>query len=205
MATLGELKQRVITETNRDDLQDDLSALLSDYFNRAIETYSETRFWFNTAISSQPLVAGNDMQALPSDFLLPDYLYVLVGPNRFSIQKRTSDEIEMLYSVNATGQPTDYCIQSDGLRVWPRPGQNYATLWHYIKQFPPLTDDAQSNPWTEDGQYLIVATVKRFLYRDVWRDADGAAWAAQAEQEALAELKTKTNMRLSTGRLKKAW
>lgn len=205
MATLGELKQRVITETNRDDLVDDLATLLSDYFVRAIEYWSDTRFWFNTAKTSFNFVAGSDIQALPSDFLTPDKLYILVGPNRFSICKRTSEDIEMLYSINSTGQPTDFCIDEDGLRVWPKPGVNYAGLWHYIKQLPALTDDSDSNEWTNEAQYLIVATVKRMLYRDVWRDQAGAEWAQVAENEELEKLKAKTNLRLKTGRLRRGW
>ena len=47
MATLSDLKTRVQTELNRDDLADDLADSLTLSIQQSIDYYAPQRFWFN--------------------------------------------------------------------------------------------------------------------------------------------------------------
>ena len=47
MATLGDLKQRIIDETNRDDLQDELASALNRVIADAIDFYQAERWVFD--------------------------------------------------------------------------------------------------------------------------------------------------------------
>lgn len=209
MPTLGQLKERVITETNRDELRDDLANLLNENFERAIKMWESTPFWFNTARTVTTFEAGNEYQNFPSDFhsLIPDSdnIFLPVGPNRYTLCKISWEAMEGLHSIGSVGQPTDFCIMEDNIRLWPIPSQGYRAIWNYTKRLPALTTDNDENAWTNAAQYLIVATVKMFLYRDAWRDEAGASAAMAAADEAKSELIIDTGRRMGTGRIYASW
>lgn len=205
MATLGDLKTRIITEVNRDDLQDDLADLLDTYIASAIVYYSNSRFWFNETTSTSVLNIGAQYQPLPGGLRVVDEVFIIIGNVRYRMNRREMDEIESLYSVPMTGQPTDYCIFDDNIRVWPTPSTAWQLIWLTITDVTPLTDDASSNFWTNEGADLIDARTRYLLYRDAFRDAEGATSAKLAEDEAYRNLKGQTNRRIGVGRIRASW
>lgn len=205
MATLGDLKTRVITEVNRDDLADDLATLLSTYIDRSIEHYANSRFWFNETTSTAFMNIGNQYQPLPGGIRVVDEVYIVIGNVRYRMTRREMDEIESLYSVPMTGQPTDYAIFGDSIRVWPTPSTAWEIIWLTITDVTPLTDDTSSNYWTNEGVDLIDARTRYLLYRDALRDNEGANAAKVAEDEAYANLKGQTNRRIGVGRRRPSW
>lgn len=205
MATLAELKLRIITEINRDDLADDLADILGTYIDRSIDFYANSRFWFNEARAVGSFVTGDEYLNLPTGTRILDQLYIIIGSVRYEMLRREMDQIETLYSVPMTGQPTDYAIFGDQIRVWPTPN----TAWQYIaltvSDVTPLTDDTSSNYWTNEGQDLIDARTRYLIYRDALRDNDGANNAKVAEDEAYTNLKGKTNRKIGVGRMIPSW
>lgn len=205
MATLGELKTQITAEVNRDDLADDLATILETYIDRSIEFYANSRFWFNEARTVGTFTIGDEYLNLPAGTRVLDQLYIIIGSVRYEMLRREMDQIETLYSVPMTGQPTDYAIFGDQIRVWPTPNIGWQYIALTVTDVTPLTDDSSSNYWTNEGQDLIDARTRYLLYRDALRDDGGKAAAKEAMDEAYANLKGKTNRKIGVGRLISSW
>lgn len=203
MATLGDLKVRIIREMNRDDLLDDLADELSLQINSAIEFYATQRFHFNEGRLIVPISA--EYTSLPTGVRSIDEIYLIIGGVRYRTLRREMDYLEGLYSVPMIGQPTDWAYFQDQARFWPTPNIPYSSIWLVVQDQPALTDDASSNAWTNQGYDLITARTKYLLYRDQFRDFDAAAVMKGAEQEAYADLKGTANKLLSVGRMRPSW
>jgi hypothetical protein len=67
------------------------------------------------------------------------------------------------------------------------------------------SDGTSTNAWLTDGYDLLAARVRYLLYRDYFRDAEGANIALGAEQEALADLRNSVSQLLGTGRMRGSW
>jgi hypothetical protein len=206
MATLADLKTRIITETNRDDLLDDLAAQLALAINQAIDFYSSQRFWFNETIATAPCVIGNEYVVWPTGMITLDSVSCLVGSIKMRMTKRSLLDIENLAgAVNSQGQPTDYAVMGSQVRVWPKPNKAYVLTFVGVGSLSALVNTTDTNAWTTSAQDLIVARSKYLLYRDQFRDAAGAQIAKQAETEALAALTGLANRKLGTGRVRASW
>ena len=218
-STLADLQNRIITETNRDDLGDVLASQLNQSISDAIDKFANERFSFNesrvmTTLASGIGAAGDTGQytSLPSGYQVIDDVYIQVGGVKFWLQKKTNDYLESLYAIPQIGQPIYWAPYLTQARVWPTPNTAYPMFWLGIFDvlpaltFGPVPDTgAQSNSWTVEGQRLITAQAKQFLYRDVFKDAEAADAASGAIGDAYAELKGLTNRRLSTGFTRAAW
>jgi hypothetical protein len=211
-STLADLQNRIITETNRDDLGDVLANQLNQSIADAISDYGNERFWFNELRLTTTIASGSQYTALPTGYELIDDVYIVVGGVNFWLQKKTNDYLESLYTIPQIGQPIYWAPYLTQARVWPTPNTNYPAIWLTVSDvtpaltYGPVPDTLnQSNNWTTDGMRLITAKAKHFLYRDVFKDADAATAAMDAVEAAYANMKGITNRRLSTGFVRAAW
>ena len=211
MATLGDLKQRIISETLRDDLADDLAAQFQNIVLKSIDYYENERWWFNERRLVTACVPGQDWVPWPTDAHIIDGLYLEQngGNTRWPIAARSIDEFEELSQPSTTGQPTDYLVADDRVRLFPIPNQAYALAWDLITAVTPaLTADTSSNAWTNQGQDLICAQAKLRLYRDylsaTMQDPRLVLALAQ-EKDAYAGLRAESTRRTATGRVQPAW
>lgn len=201
MATLGELKTRIIAETNRDDLSDDLATVLSRAITQSIDFYASTRFWWNEVRATATCTIGNEYVTKPTNFISIDWLGVTVGGVAYPLRCESFAELEDIAStVTTQGQPYRYAVLGEQVRVWPKPTQAYALTFVGLQALTALASDDDSNAWTTTAQDLIAARARKILFRDQFRDATGAALAQSAENEALAVLMRETAQRLGTGR-----
>lgn len=213
MGTLADLKARIIAETTRDDLNDDLANDLNTVIGDAIEQFAAERWWFNEGRATPNFTAGAMLQALPAGLRILDKLFLVNGGVRAEMTARTVDEIDAYYSTPSSGQPTDYAFLGAQLYVWPTPNLAYATLWNIVQDVTPVLDftaaaGTQANAWTSGvPAELIVAQAKVRLYRDYLsaQATDPRLQLAQAAAaDAWSRLKSETNRRLSTGRVRAA-
>lgn len=208
MATLADLKTRIITETNRDDLNDELANALTLCIQQSIEFYKNSRFWFNELRTTSTITAGSQYVDIPSEFVWLDEVRIIIGGVRYHLTKHHMDWIETMYSVPLTGQPTDWCEWDGQARVWPTPGIDYSLIWLGIKNVTPAIDynDGNStNDWFTHGYDLIDGRARFLLYRDYFRDEGGMAIAKAAETEAYGNLKATSNRLIATGRVVASW
>ncbi len=205
MATLGQLKARVIAETNRDDLRDELAEYLLVSIRQAIDECAAERFWFNEDRITSYVTVGDQYVDLPEGLRLLDKVWLVVGNVNFPLIKRETWDIEDLYSTPQSGQPTDFAVYQDQIRIWPTPTTAWQLIWQDLKDQTPLVEDDDTNSWLTYAYDLIDAKTRVILYRDYFRDGDGAAAAKIAEQQAYSRIKGETNRRIGTGRIKFCW
>jgi len=203
MANLGDLKTRIITEVNRNDLEDELASSLTLCIQRAVNKFAIQRFKFNELRVTTATVINSQYLDIPTGTRVLDDPYLLVGGVRFNLTKRSMPYIENLYSTPLGGQPTDYCYWTDDtIRMWPTPQLEYPIIWLTVVDQTPLVNDADESAWTNTGQDVITAQTKIYLYRDYFRDAEGEAAAERQLSEAIAALKGESNRFIGTGRIR---
>lgn len=215
MATLGDLKQRIISETLRDDLADDLAAQFTNIIARSIDQYAAERWWFNERRIVVPTAPGIGFVAWPTGtpaearWFDDVYLEQNAGNTRWSLTARSIAEFEQLSQPNVTGQPTDYLVADDLVKLFPIPNAIYALVFDIIANVTPaLVADGDANAWTNQGQDLITAQAKIRLYRDYLSAmvTDSRVVNAMAqEREAYSRLRAESTRRTATGRLQPAW
>jgi hypothetical protein len=216
LATFGDLKQRIISETTRDDLADDLSAQFSNIIAKSIEQYANERWWFNEARLVVPTVPGVETVAWPPGARWIDGLYLEInaGNSQWPIQVRSIDEFEALSQPMTLGQPTDYLVATDPVgapvvKLYPIPNAVYSLAFDLIRDVsPPLVADTDQNFWTNQGQDLIAAQAKIRLYRDFLSAVatdQRLVLARGQEQDAYSRLRAESTRRTATGRLQPAW
>lgn len=201
MPTLADIKTRVITETNRDDLTTDLASTLSDTINRAIAYYGQERWWFNEQRYTSTITAGSQYLDIPAGIGFIDQLFLVIGNIRYNLIPQTPEHIESLYSTPITGQPTDYAVFLTQVRFWPTPPTAWQIVWYGLQDYT-LSSDSDSNYWTNQGQDLIVARTEYLLYRDVFKGDPRLQTAEMAMNEAYQRLKAETTRRLSNQRMR---
>jgi hypothetical protein len=193
MPTLADLKTRIITEMQRDDLSDTLATQLLTHIQRACEYYSDERFWFNALIANVNTVASVATVTVPSTFRRVD---------RVTIPAYTQDLIEValgdipIETVNSI--PRGYAYYNDTLRLYPVPDAVYTLELTGMAAIAAPALDADTNAWTNEAQDLIVARAKMTLFRAQFRDPEGTQLAIAETQEAFARLKRETSRRLAT-------
>lgn len=211
MATLGDLKKRIISETLRDDLADTMASDLTSIIQQSITYYANEPWSFNEFTTSTLCTVGAQTTPLPLDFRLLQGLWLMVGGVRYLMSERQDIEIISLYATPIQGQPTEFAVVDTTIHMWPTPNQPYPLLWNYIRDVsPPLvyTDDTSANAWTNQGQDLITAQAKLRLYRDYL--SAGAQDpriqnASLQEDQAYSRLRAESVRRMSTGRVLASW
>lgn len=212
MATLGELKARVRAETNRDDLDDELSGALTLAIQRAIEFYADEKFWFNSTITTVTSGAGS----IPVPASVRKVERLAIPALNITLQETTLTQLERGTLLPVNGIPRWYAYYNNALNVWPQPEQSFTFQIIGLLDLPllttgedymwsaedPITGFGDSltgqNAWTNEAQDLIAARARFTLMRDQFRDPEGAQLAQAAMTEAFDRLKRETARRLET-------
>lgn len=204
VATLGDLKTRIITETNRDDLTDELASSLNTVIADAIEFYAAERWWWNEARVTSACTPGAEYIDRPTGARIIDKPFLLIGGARYDMTKRTMEDLEGLYTTPLNGQPTDYCEFGTQVRLWPTPNLAYTIIWLDIADVTALdySDATSSNAWTNYVPQLISAQARMIFFRDYFKADLDFARASAAEKQWHDRFKGETNRRLSVGRMR---
>jgi hypothetical protein len=187
MATYADLKTRLATEMVRDDLSGDLETQRDLAIARAIEFYQGERFWFNTGSGSA--TATTSIVAMPVTMRIIDDVALSDG----TLLQKT--KVRKLLGSPKSGTPTHWAEYAGGLYVWPTPGSSTALTLYGVRHIDAPTDDSDETVWTNEAYDLISAHSRFILYRDVFRDPEGAQLAKGAIDEALMRLRSETTRR----------
>lgn len=187
MPTLADLKARIVTETNRDDVAPggELETLLADTIARAIEFHADELFWFNRASAAAETVAESATVAIPAGLRIA----LSLACDGSLLRKIAAENMD---GVSGAGRPLLWAESDGAIRLWPVPDAAYPLALSGIAE---LGVPADANEWTEAGCDLIAARVRMLLFRDSLRDLDGVRLAASAEEEALSRLRRETRRR----------
>lgn len=193
MATYAELKTRIVTEMVRSDLETTLATQLATHIARACEYFADERFWFNAAIATVNTTAGVQSVNVPASMRRVD---------RVSIPAYDTNLAEVILTAlddeDTQAIPSEYAYYNNQLYFTPIPDAVYSLRLVGLAQIDAPVNDNDQNVWTTEAQDLIVARAKMTLYRDQFRDPEGAQMALGATQEALDRLKRETARRLET-------
>lgn len=215
MATLSEVRNDILDDTLRDDLT---SAQLNKAINRAIKFWEGERFMFNEGRFAFETLDGQEYYGLTTPegnmVLEIDSITCTVNNYPYPLVGRTQQWFDTHQALPSQykGQPESYAIYGNLIRLFPVPdnaGPNDGAYEIVISSLArlapvPLVNDNDTNAWLTEGEDLIREQAKVYIYRDLLRDADGAALAKDALTEAQWSLKRKMAGKAFTGSIK-AW
>jgi hypothetical protein len=204
-----------------DMVRDDLASQIANAINDAIELQEGERYKFNEKRYRILTVAAQEYYDLEGPTLLTsagaavedgelllelDDITATVNSDAYRLCPRSQQWFNEHSLSTYTGQPCDYTIYGQQLRIFPIPDAAYQLdLMGLARLGPnPLSADGDTNAWMTDGANLIRAQAKVLLYRDVVRDPDGMQLAMTQLAEAQSALKRKMAAQAFTGR-QKAW
>jgi len=210
-STLGDMRTRIINETVRDDLTDELAVDLDNCIQKSIDHYEWERWWFNEALVTVNCTPGSIYVPIDPTVRRIDAIRCIIGGVRYKMTERQVDWLMAAYSTPVVGQPTEWATLVDQVMVYPNPNLAYPLLMEQIVQVqPPLdfTIPQSSNRWTNEGADLIVARTKMMLYRDylsATAQDQRLGNAIGQEDEAYTELRSFSNRRMSIDRVLPGW
>jgi hypothetical protein len=204
MASYGDLKAQIASDLRRSNLPNEIAQAILD----AIRDYDTERFYFNeTEIYAFPTVAGIDEYPIVpqppiQEFVRIDRVRAQLGNTWYDLKFVTTDEIEDLFSVATSGQPFDWAIHGNNLRLFPTPNAAFPIkiFGHY--RLTPLVNDFDANNWTNEGRNLVRYCALKRLYAYPVRDSTQAQMAESMEQRELDYLRRETDRRARSGRMK---
>lgn len=205
MPTFGQLKTRVSAR-----LFDAANTAVSlsevgDAINRAIQFSNADKYYFNSADITLTMVTGNPYvleygttppagyetaPVLPSNFGFEDEeggFVIRYNNLRYDIKKRDPRTYDNQFT-NGLGIPSIYTWRNGRYEFYYIPNVNYPLYVNYIKDYTDLVNDADSNDWTNEGQWVITNRAVAFLLRDLRADderADRFEKSAQDEANSL--------------------
>jgi len=195
MATLAELKTRIQTEVNRDDLEDDLATILQQHIEAACEFFADEKFWFNSIVTTAATTPSTVTMTIPATVRRIERLTI---PAQYTeLREAVLPEFEQLDG-GETGVPCVYAYYNDQIRLWPTPDAAYTLQFTGLAQVDAPETASETNIWTVQAFDLIVSRVKMTLARDVFRDPDGVTLYGAATAEILRRAKRETARRLET-------
>lgn len=192
MTTYSVMQARIADDMVRDDLASQIRNAIND----AIELQEGERFKFNERRYRILTVAGQEYYDLVGPTLLTsagaavgtgetilelDDITCTVNNWPYRLNPRTQQHVNEWQSNTYQGQPADYALYNQQLRIWPIPDGVYPLdLMGLARLAPnPLANDSDTNAWMTDGAAIIRAQAKLLLYRDILRDTEGAGLAIQ--------------------------
>lgn len=198
--TYGGMQDRIADEIARTDLTSQIRLAIQS----AIRHYEIERFWSNetqatlTTSSSQVYYP---LSGLASAYQNEDSIILVVNQTKYPLIKRAYDYLEAVdASTTLTGQPTDYAIYKNNIRLFPTPNGAYPFIMSYVSKPATLSATTDDNFWTTDAESLIRGRAKWDVYINLIRDQEGAKEAKAVELDALQSLRGYTAIYSMTGR-----
>ncbi len=198
MSDLGTLTARI-----NDELAiPAIAARIPNAIQAAIRFYESERFWFTEGESTASTVASQQAYAMPTDFLEADYLTVTRSDIRYTLKRRPWSWLRR-QDIDATlkTRPQDWAYYADQMWLYPIPEQVYTITLGYLKRLAALVNFADTNDWMVAGEELIRTRAEWDLMFHSAKDYQAAAALSLAVDDALDNLRGKSEQKIATGRL----
>lgn len=209
MATYGDMQTRIADELDRADLAEQIKKAI----NSAVSFYArknffgtESSFTFSTVVGQEYYTVADAPEIATSPYL--DELNININTGRIQMSRQSFEYIDSIsFLPTATGQPYLWAYRAQKIRFYPIPSQIYVVTAFNTPRLGLLTDDNESNFWTDEdagAECLIRTRAKLYLILNVIRGTDMAdeiiALKGQEIEERSA-LFGETGSRKSTGAL----
>jgi len=202
MATYGEMKSRIMSELNRDDLSRAASAAVQT----SIKYYETQRFWFNEQRAQITSIESQEFYRLPSDFVMHDSLSLVDGSNLRKLYQIDYYQIMDMINRNppTEARPTHYDIYSDQIRLYPTPDSDvYIFVLSYVRKLDSLLSDSAYNEWTNTAEALIRSHAMRSIAGGVLHDPQLMQVYDVYVNGEYKSLRNLTNSKTSSGKVRK--
>lgn len=205
MATYSDLKSQIADDLRRSDLTSQIATAVKS----AIRDHSKERFWFNETRSyALTLTSGTSEYTLSAaapvyNFIKIDWVKIPISGIQVQMTRIDPNEMEVLHSTTFTGQPTEWTLYADKLRVYPTPDTTYAATVAGHYRLTPLSSDSDTNAWTDQeiAFDLIRYSALKRLYAFPIRNFDMAQGATAAEELELTYLRREADRLKRTGQM----
>ena len=201
MSTFGTLRDQIEDELQRSDL----STQIAGAIKQAVDFYSRKRFWFNEGRWTISAVASQEYYGLP---LIREVDVVTLWPttsNHYTLNRRTWEWVEQNNSTTSyEGRPTDFCVYSTQLRLYPTPNDSYRIDLAGTRAFEELSATGDTNVFMEQAYELVKHRAKKKVLVDRIRGPEAIEEAmaqSELERQELVALFEETTLRRSTGKL----
>lgn len=198
MATLAELRQRVsdrLIDPNNTAVS---PARVTASINDALSYYARKEFHFNRAQSNTTLTVGNPVIPLPVDFyqeVLPNTFVLYDGNTRFPLEKVNPTEYDNINIVDTNGIPTIYKYDTGVFKCFPYPDRAFIVTVSYIKSYPVLVNDTDTNDFTVYGDKLLMYDALSRLSAELRQDDKMEAYYSGRAKDEYKSLIAQTNYR----------
>ena len=199
MSTYGTLIARI----NDEMAVPAVSARIPNAIQAAIRFYESERLWFNEGESTTSTVASQQAYEMPTDFLEGESLTLTLGTIRYLLKRRPWPWMRgHNIDTATTARPRDWSYFADQIYLLPIPDAVYTLTMSYLQRLTALSVYSDTNAWMVHGEELIRERAKYDLMRQgPARDLEMAAAFKICSEDALRNLRAKSEQKIATGRL----
>lgn len=210
MTTFGTMVNRIAAELERSDLgSSGTPGVIGDHINDAIRLYKARSWWFlqepTSTAKTNTTTASNSYVAYVTGIIQVDTLQATIGGQLQRLTPISHDDMESLHEgATSEGQPWNYTIYGNRIRLYPTPDDVYTLTWTGLfEDATTLDSDTDTNDWMTNGELLIRHTARMSILNDYLRD-DAGAMACQPSIKAAIEALDREHMRRQPTRRVKA-
>lgn len=160
MATFGELQTKVSQRLLDSDNTAVSASEVADAINDSIVYWKVREFDFNSEYASLTMTQSDGTLPLPSDFLVPNEddggFQIEYSSQRFILGKISAKHYNSIWRGNGDGRPQFYARVGQSYEAYPIPDRDYTVNISYLKDYPDLVDDADTNDFTVKAPRLII-------------------------------------------------
>lgn len=212
MATLAQLRTRILSKLDDGDVQHPTAAQVDKQINLTIDFYESDSFWFSEVRTSLIATIGNNvLSGIPADFkelIMPDALAVVDSDCIYPMRHLSPLQYDSIYVSNSSGLPRYYTYRNGQIEIFYAPDKAYEIKLFYRKFYADLTADDESNDFTNKCERLIEYKTLADLLRDYRADFERAAVydspnskGGAVVQNEYTRIKRETDNRTVTGEL----
>ena len=203
--TFGDMQSRVVQETGRDDLADNIRAEILDAIG-----YYRSQEWFNTrATWTQATTASTNLYTLPADAVDLAMLSLVNSGEKYPLEEVPYEQLELMDGQvpGITGLPSYFAYFNLQVRLYPTPDSSGYSLTAPYQAAPsvPVADSdggTSATPgffWMNQAEQLVRCRAKAKLYAGVVKQPEFAQIEQQLEKQAYWELTHQNVARLMSG------
>lgn len=198
MATFAEIKTRVATEVDRDDLTSAIETAVLD----AVDEHADMNLAFNEVRNTATTTASQIYVTVPTGLRRESGVWIDVSGSDYRLKKIPLEMMEELHAAtDTTGQPTYYAYLDGTFRLWPTPGSAYTLTVVGVYDESALSSDSDTNGFTNDrtAARMIAAWARSYIARNLTYDTEMEQAALREYVQAKDSLNRKASAKMATG------
>ena len=204
MATLAEIRTSIGVKLQDETFQSVSSASVDAYINDAIQFYKNQRFWFNEDEANITLNINDPvLPNVPSDFLQEvDDGGLVVVYNQFNYPVfKTTSSLYDAENIQGRGIPYVYTYRNGQFELYYFPDQAYLLKLRYLKDYPILSGDGNSNDFTVNAPNMIKYNALSRIYAESKQDDKMESYYTARANSEEASIKRRSSTLTGTGKL----